>query len=100
MARTGVHGTDVPLGANALANAFDARERGVAASSEAEGEEEEKGRQEGAAQSSEESREEEEEEGHKEETPPLETSMITPRERLNEALPRHVKEALCVVRGA
>lgn len=71
MARTGVHGTDVPLGANALANAFvDARERGVAAR-EAEGKEEEKGREESPAQSAEEEREEEE--SHKEETPPLTT---------------------------
>ncbi len=101
MARTGVHGTDVPLGANPGANAFvDARERGLADSREAEGQEEKEGCEEGAPESQEDRKEEK---GNEEETPPLTNfddhhrGSVSTRRSRGTLGGQIVRRALCVV---
>src|SRR5205814_4395235 len=76
LAWTGIHGADVPVGADARADAVDA-DGGIAPIFQAEGQQEKESRQEeGAAEGTEEASEKEK--GSQEETPPLAQPAMTP----------------------
>src|SRR5205814_1568313 len=76
LAWTGIHGADVPVGADARADAVDA-DGGIAPIFQAEGQQEKESRQEeGAAEGTEEAGEKEK--GSQEETPPLAQPAMTP----------------------